>query len=66
MRRIMGTQSGKLTGDTACEETRQHRRAFRKAVSSGLRRAFQPGKPHSLPSDFIERLQKADSKTAKP
>lgn len=53
----------KKTGLTDME-TRQHRYAFRKAMSNGLQKAFQPVTGRTMPEDFMALLEEADRKRA--
>jgi hypothetical protein len=64
-RKLMRQQKGKQRSDTACVDSRHHRRAFRKALSNGLKEAFQEETRSSVPSEFLELLNKADNKVAK-
>ena len=45
-------------------ETRQSRRAFRNAMTNGLKAAYDPVASRSVPDDFMELLKKADRKRA--
>lgn len=60
----MRPSNGKTTSNPASHETRQDRRAFRKAMSNGLQHVFQPGPQRSVPNEFMDLLRKADGKTA--
>jgi hypothetical protein len=53
-------QTSKLTG----METRQQSRAFRKAMSNGLKDAYKPVTSRPVPDEFMELLSQADSKRA--
>ncbi|WP_300379201.1 NepR family anti-sigma factor [Henriciella sp.] len=48
--------------DITTPESRQARRAFRKAMSSGLKRTYDRVTTYSVPDDFMELLETADKR----
>ena len=56
--------NGKQKGDVTDGESRMHKRAFRKAMSEGLRSTYQKVSARSVPNEFMELLEKADRKRA--
>jgi hypothetical protein len=52
------------TGEVSADE-RQSRRAFRHAMSSGLKRTYDGVASKSVPEEFLLLLQKADANKAK-
>lgn len=60
----MTQQCEKKKATLADTESRQHRYAFRKAMSNGLKEVFQPVTGRAVPEDFMALLEAADRKRA--
>ena len=61
---MMKQLNGKQNGDVTDGEGRQHKRAFRKAMSEGLRSTYQQVSARDVPQDFMDLLKQADRKRA--